>query len=338
MPALRKLLPGLALISTIAALAMFAARRSELQAIGATPLTLAILLGVLLGNTRPQLAHGAFHHGLKFAQKRLLRAGVALYGFNLSLQQISEVGLRGVWIDVFIVSSTIVLGYWIGTRLLKMDTDATLLVCAGSAICGAAAVVATVPVLNMKETEGAQKAATAIATVVLFGTLAMFLYPLLFALLQGDKHDFGIYIGATIHEVAQVVAAGNAIGGEAAYNAVIVKMIRVLLLVPFLLSLSLWISTRSSAQGSTSLGAKIVIPWFALVFVLFTCLNSWIAIPPEVLTWLRQIGIICLTLAMAAFGMETTFKLLRQAGLKPLLLGAILFAYLVIFGGWLNLG
>jgi uncharacterized integral membrane protein (TIGR00698 family) len=331
---LTRFLPGLGLMALIVALASIGASRPELNALGASPLTLAIILGTLLGNLRPTLAHGRWQPGLRFAQKFLLRAGVALYGFNLSLQQIVETGRSGFLIDALMLCSTLAIGYFVGTRWLRMGRASALLIAAGSAICGAAAIVATVSVLRMDEKESVKEAATAVATVVLFGTAAMFLYPLIFAWLGTNRWLFGIFIGSTVHEVAQVVAIGNAIGGEAAHNAVIVKMIRVLMLVPFLLGLSLW-----QARGETSNETrKITFPWFVLIFVLCVAINSLFALPGDLLLFLRQAGIISLSFAMAAFGMETTLTLIRQAGLKPLLLGAILFVYLVIVGGWVNIG
>ena len=330
----RKILPGLALIALLVVLASVAAGRPELSALGASPLTLAIVFGALLGNLKPTFTQGRWHAGLRFAQKILLRAGVALYGFNINLQQIAEAGRSGLLIDVLMLSSTLAIGYFVGTRWLRMERAQALLIAAGSAICGAAAIVATVSVLRMDETDSVRKAATAVATVVLFGTAAMFLYPLLFTWLGGSRSLFGIFIGSTVHEVAQVVAIGNAIGGSASHNAVIVKMIRVLMLVPFLLGLSFWLA-RSEAAGEKR---RITVPWFALIFVFFAAINSVFDMPVNALQVLRQTGVICLSFAMAAFGMETTFALIRQAGLKPLLLGAILFTYLVIVGAWINFG
>lgn len=335
MRTLPTLLPGLALMALLTLLATLAARVDMLQAAGALPLTLALLLGAVLGNLVPQAAHGPRQAGLRFSQKVLLRTGVALYGFNLSLQQIAAVGSSGLWVDALIVVSTLGLGCYLGRRWLGMERGAALLVAAGSAICGAAAIVATVSSLRLDEEARTRHTATAIATVVLFGTAAMLLYPLLFSWLGGDAGHFGAYVGSTVHEVAQVVAIGNALGPEAAQHAVIMKMIRVLMLVPFLLVLGFW-QSRGQEDGS---GQKtpLTIPWFALLFVCFAGLNSAFDLPPALLDLLRQSGIVCLTFAMAAFGMETTVSLMRRAGLKPLLLGGLLFVHLTVTGAWLNL-
>lgn len=243
----RQWIPGLALAAAISVLALGLAQGAGLVRYGASSLTLAILIGAVLGNGWPALAQGARRAGLGLAQRNLLRAGVALYGFNLSWQQIVVVGSAGLLADVLLVASTLALGCFIGIRLLGLDRETALLTAAGSAICGAAAVVATVPVLRLDEARTAEKTAVAVGTVVLFGTLAMGLYPLLYAWIGPQHLDFGRYVGSTVHEVAQVVAIGDALGPEVARGAVVVKMIRVLLLVPFLLLLGAYLARRGGA-------------------------------------------------------------------------------------------
>src|SRR5690606_34311142 len=132
--------------------------------------------------------------------------------------------------DVLMVAMVMLIGYQIGTRMLGLDRETALLTCAGSAICGAAAVLATEATIRAR----ASSTAMAVATVVLFGSLAMFIYPLLYPLTGFAEQLFGAYIGATVHEVAQIVAVGGAVGPDALDTAVIVKLVRVMLLVPFL--------------------------------------------------------------------------------------------------------
>ncbi|NJA89700.1 putative sulfate exporter family transporter [Rhodocyclus tenuis] len=337
--------PGLLLLLGLVGVALFLGADADWRRFGATPLTLAMAFGAAAGNLRPAVAHGLCRPGIRFAQQRLLRLGVVLYGFNLSWQELAGIGLSGIGIDVFMVVTTLGLGVLVGTRCLRMERNAALLIAAGSAICGAAAVVATLPVLRLREAEQARHAATAVATVVLFGTLSMLLYPALFAHLGSATAPFGVYVGSTVHEVAQVVVIGNAIGGDAAKNALIVKMVRVLLLVPFLLLLSVWLRRERGAwsdpraQGNDAMGrvGDIRVPWFALGFVACAILNS-LGVLSNGLRGLAQMSAtLCLCLAMAAFGLETTWRLLRQAGRRPLLLGGVLFAYLVGVGGWINL-
>jgi uncharacterized integral membrane protein (TIGR00698 family) len=331
------LLPGLGVIGALTLIAMLAVQQFGLSKYGIGSLTLAIALGAVLGNALPTLGQGICQPGLRFSQSRLLRAGVALYGFNLSIQQIAAVGSTGIGIDIIMVCSTLILGWFIGTRVFGMDKETALLTSAGSAICGAAAVVATVPVLRMGEKKAAENTAAAVATVVLFGTISILLYPALYAWLGADRSQFGIYIGSTVHEVAQVVAIGNIVGGDAARAAVIVKMIRVILLVPFLLTASVLFRGKS-AQGQAR--GKITIPWFAIVFIVFAGINSLHVIPEPVVTLLRQTGIVLLTAAMAALGIDTNIARLRQTGLRAFGLGVCLYVHLILVGGavnyWLN--
>ncbi|WP_153109786.1 YeiH family protein [Propionivibrio limicola] len=324
-----RLSPGILLVVVMAAAGFALARWEVVRHYGSSSLTLALVCGAALGNLVPRFGHGAFRPGLQFAQRRLLRAGVALYGFNLSFQQIVEVGSTGIVVDVVMVTSTLAVGWLIGRRWLGMDRETVLLTAAGSAICGAAAVVATVPMLRCSNDESAaEKSTVAVASVVLFGSLAMLVYPLLFRWF-GGLFDFGVYVGSTVHEVAQVVAIGSAIGDGVARSAVIVKMIRVMLLVPFLLLVA-----QSSGRGEG--GAKLQVPWFAVMFVVLAIVNSLRLLPPELVDMLRLMGILLLTAAMAALGVDTNLSRVRKAGIRPLMLGGGLFVHLLVTGGVVN--
>lgn len=325
---------GVALVAAIALAAWGLAQWEGVRQYGVSSLTLALLLGALLGNFLPRVGHGAFRPGLAFAQRRFLRAGVALYGFNLSVQQILQVGSTGILVDLVMVVSTLSLGWFVGRRLLGMDRETVLLASAGSAICGAAAVVATVPMLRSDDSALAGKSAVAVATVVLFGTLAMLLYPLIYAWLGAGAFDFGIYVGSTVHEVAQVVAIGSTIGGEVAGSAVIVKMIRVMLLVPFLIAVGWFVGPRRIGEAST--GSTLPIPWFAVAFVALAGVNSLHILPAGVVEFLRIGGGLLLTMAMASLGIDTNVTRMKQAGWRPVLLGAGLFVHLVLIGGLVN--
>lgn len=327
-----RLLPGLILVACISGMAYGLNHFETVRKYGMGSLTLAIVLGACCGNLSPRLGQGGFRIGMDFCQRRLLRVGVALYGFNLSAQQIMQVGKTGILVDVLMVSSTLLAGWFIGTRLLKMERDTVILTAAGSAICGAAAVVATLPMLGGEEKERAEKGTVAVATVVLFGTLSMLIYPLLYRWLGDGYLDFGIYIGSTVHEVAQVVAIGNILGSDVAGNAVIVKMIRVMLLMPFLLVLGFIFS--GGKKGASR--SRSTIPWFAIVFVAFAGVNSLHVVPETVVHWLQVIGIVCLTAAMAALGLGTNLHHVGKAGGRPLVLGGLLFVHLVFSGALFN--
>jgi uncharacterized integral membrane protein (TIGR00698 family) len=335
----RSLVPGLGVVAAISALAFLLARVPAIAALGLSALTIAILIGALCGNVgHRRLASPAVKPGLQFAQKTLLRLGVALYGLNLSLQQILQVGPAAIVADLFVVSSTIVVGWWIGCRWLKMDRDAVLLASAGSAICGAAAVIATESVLGAAP----HKTSAAVGQVVLFGSLAMLIYPLLFGVLGVEQAPFGVYVGSTVHEVAQVVAIGKTIGGAAAENAVIVKMIRVMMLAPFLIVLGRCVAppvrgATTGAQPTTPCAPPTPrLPGFAIAFIVIAIVHPYLGLSPAVLAGLRSVDIVLLAAAMAALGLDTTIAKLKVAGRDVLVLGAILFGYLIVVGGIAN--
>ena len=335
------LLPGLALSAALAAAAMALGRIGWLQDHGFGALTLAIVLGMLVGNTVYGRVAGRSAAGVNVAKQTLLRLGVVLYGLRLTAQDIGHVGIAGVMIDALVLGSTFGLACWIGTRWLGMDRKTAMLIGAGSSICGAAAVMATEPVLRAR----AEQVTVAVATVVVFGTVAIFLYPLLFDLNQqwplipGGANAFGIYAGSTIHEVAQVVAAARSVGANAADAAVIAKMVRVMMLAPFLILLSAWMNRggrTSAAEAAATPKPKMAVPWFAFAFVGVVLFNSLRLLSPQVLAATTEIDTVLLAMAMAALGLSTHLGAIRKAGFKPLLLALILFAWLVVGGALIN--
>ncbi len=212
---------------------------------------------------------------------------------------------------------------------------------AGASICGAAAVIAAEPVVKAE----AHKVTIAVATVVVFGTIAMLLYPFLYQLgLQPwlNAQQYGIYTGSTIHEVAQVVVAGNAVSTEVGNTAVVTKMIRVMMLAPFLLILSFALTTGSSKNGEKLSLMKRVqqvkVPWFAFVFILVVLLHTWVPMTASFERSMVMLDDVLLTMAMFALGLTTHLSAVKQAGVKPLILGAMMFAWLIIGGGLINIG
>lgn len=338
-------LPGLALAGTLAGMAIQLCTMNWLQANGISALTLAIILGILVGNTVfPRIA-GVSAAGVSFSKQRLLRLGVILYGLRLTFQDIAHVGVPGLVIDATVLFSTFALAWLIGTRVFGLDRKTAMLIGAGSSICGAAAVMAAEPVVRGR----AEQVTVAASTVVVFGTVAIFLYPALYHfiahhhLLTLSASTYGIYAGSTIHEVAQVVAAGRAISEEAANTAVIAKMVRVMMLAPFLIALSAYLSMaehtpKGATHGeATDMHDRIHIPWFALGFVAVAGLNSLALLPKPVVDTMLGIDTVMLAMAMSALGLTTHFSAIRQAGIKPLALAGLLFAWLVGGGLAINI-
>ena len=341
----RALLPGLGLTGAIAFASIRLGQADWLQSRGISALTLAIVLGMVVGNSVYSRIGGAADAGVTFSKAKLLRLGIILYGLRLTFQDIGNVGWTGVAIDAAVLCSTFGLACFLGTRVFGLDRKTAMLIGAGSSICGAAAVMATEPVVRGR----AEQVMVAVATVVVFGTLAMFLYPVLHQLnaqhqlIAMSPSAYGVYTGSTIHEVAQVVVAGRAVGEQAANTAVIAKMVRVMMLAPFLIVLSAWLS-RSSAQDAASDSGRvkprsgIVVPWFALGFVAVAGLNSLALLPHAVVNELIEIDTVLLAMAMAGLGLTTHAAAIRKAGVRPLALAAVLFAWLVGGGLAINAG
>ena len=342
---LRALLPGLLLTGALAAAALQLATLPWLAAHGISALTLAIVLGIVAGNVFYGRVAPSCGAGVGFSKQRLLRLGIVLYGLRLTFQDIGQVGVAGVVIDALVLCSTFALALVAGTRLFKLDRTTALLIGAGSSICGAAAVMATEPVVRGR----AEQVAVAVSTVVIFGTLSMFLYPALYqALTQAgwlalSPAAYGLFTGSTVHEVAQVVAAGTAVSQQAGDAAVIAKMVRVMMLAPFLVLLSAWVA-RGGGRGVAPrqpAGARrqrIAVPWFAFAFIAVAALNSVVALPPAVTHAALAFDNLLLALAMAALGLTTQASALRQAGLRPLALAGLLFAWLLVGGFLINQG
>ena len=323
-------LSGILFVALFSTSATYLANFAFLKNFGISPLIVGILLGMVYANTLRNKLPSEWVPGIQFSMKIILRAAIIFYGFRVTFQNIEQVGIPGIITSVLVVTLTFIIGYIVGTKVLKLDEDTTMLVSAGSSICGAAAVLATEPVVKGE----AYKSAVAVGTVVIFGTTAMFLYPYLYkaGFIPLDLKDMGIYIGGTVHEVAHVVTAGNTVGEETAKYAVIVKMIRVMMIAPFLLVLGYWLSKKREVKNGER-KTSITIPWFAVFFIAVAGFNSLDLLPHNLVDSINKIDTFALTMAMTAMGMETNVGKFKNVGLKPIYLALILFLWL-IFGGF----
>lgn len=324
--------PGLALTAALTGAALWAGSFPAIAGAGFSALTLAILFGMVVGNTVYPKIWQPCDGGVIFAKQHLLRLGIILYGFRLTFAQIADVGVSGILIDVLTLSSTFFIACFLGQKVFGLDKHTSWLIGAGSSICGAAAVLATEPVVKAE----ASKVTVAVATVVIFGTIAIFLYPAMYPLLAHwfTPETYGIYMGSTMHEVAQVVAAGHAVSPDAENAAVIAKMLRVMMLAPFLLFLAARVKQLTPAGNGEK--SKITIPWFAIMFILVAVFNSFHLLPKALVDMLVTLDTVLLAMAMAALGVTTHVSALKKAGAKPLLMALMLFVWLIVGGGAIN--
>ena len=325
---------GIALTSLFALLSIYLAEFHLFSFTNLNPLIVAIILGILYGNLFHHKMPSYLHDGITYSLKKILRIAIVFLGFRITYQQIYDVGPAGFAADAIMMISTFLLAVLIGKKVFKIDSDTTILVASGSSICGASAVLATESLLGSET----YKAALAVATVTIYGTIAMFLYPLLYhaGYLPGfDDNLFGIYAGSTIHEVAQAVAAGFEISTEAGETSTIAKLTRVMMLAPLLVVLSFFLAKRDS-RGRMNI-KNIPVPWFVFMFIAVSGINSIELFSEETVSAINVFDIFLLATAMAALGIETNIKKIKNTGLKPIYLATVLFVWLLVGGYFVTL-
>jgi uncharacterized integral membrane protein (TIGR00698 family) len=321
------MLNGVLLMTLFSCAAFYIGDMDWVKAFSLSPMVVGIILGMIYANSLRNNLPETWVPGIAFCSKRILRLGIILYGFKLSFQDVMAVGLPAIIIDAIVVTVTISLGILIG-KILKMDRSIALLTACGSAICGAAAVMGVDGAIRPKP----YKTAVAVATVIIFGTLSMFLYPILYrtGVFALPANQMGIFAGSTIHEVAHVVGACNAMGATVSNTAIIVKMIRVMMLVPVLLVIAFFtakdLAKRNQGEEKK---AKITIPWFAILFLVVIGFNSLGLLTESIVSFINTLDTFLLTMAMTALGAETSIDKFKKAGFKPFLLAAILYCWLI---------
>lgn len=252
--------------------------------------------------------------GIDFCAKTLLRIGVALLGARITLAQIGQMGIGPLATAALGIVSTIALGAWLARRL-GLKTDFGLLCGAAVSICGASAALAVSAVMSKSEENERQTLLTVVGVTGL-STMAMILYPLLVKALQLSDTSAGIFLGGTIHDVAQVVGAGLMISHDAGDVAVIVKLFRVTLLVPVVAVLAWYWRQRSSNSASRT----PLLPMFLVGFMVLVLANSLGGIPRSVTEGMSQVSRISLVIAISALGIKTSFEELVKLGWQPMAL------------------
>ena len=328
---LAKVIPGVIFTTVIALVATFI---SSLQIIKETvnfsPLIIAILLGVLIGNIWkiPE----PLKLGVVFSLKKILRIAIVFLGFRLTFQNVIDVGLEGLIVDAVMLISTFIFGVWVSRKLFGLEPEMSYLIASGSSICGASAVLATAPVVRAEM----HHAAMAVATVTIFGTISMFVYPIVYkfagSFIGFDEVLYGIWTGATVHEVAQVVAAGFAVSDTAGNTATISKLTRVMMLAPLLIVLSFYLARKKATHGAGIALRDIPIPYFVFGFIAMVGVNSLDFIPKNIVHYINVFDGFLLTVAMAAMGLETNINKMKGVGMKPIYSAFLIFIFLFFVG------
>jgi uncharacterized integral membrane protein (TIGR00698 family) len=286
-----------------------------------SPLVAALVLGVLIGNiiSVPK----TFAPGQKFAAKKVLRFGIVLLGTQLALKQVVDLGGRELIVVVGVVALTFLGTLWLGPRL-GVSKSLSLLIATGFSICGASAVAAMEGVVEADEEE----VTYAIALVTLCGSLAIVLLPLLRNVLGlSDPQLFGSWIGASVHDVAQVIATSSTGGETAVHAATVVKLSRVVLLAPLVACVSIWVRRSSSGLVAKTKKADTtrvsVVPLFVVGFLVMIAVRTTGIIPDNWLTKLKTVEQVCLASALVGLGSDVRIARLIKVGGRPLLLALI---------------
>lgn len=316
---LRELFPGVVSAVTVALAAKFISEHY-----GAPVMLMALLLGMAFTFlAEPQTTTA---QGVEYASKKLLRFGVALLGLGITVQQIAAAGLAVVGITLGGVALTIGAGVLLA-RLSGRSLPFGLLTGGAVAICGASAALAISSVLPKDDPNHERDTVFTVIAVTALSTLAMIVYPMIGSAFGLSDHAMGVFFGATIHDVAQVVGAGYSVSDEAGATATFVKLLRVALLVPVVVTLSLCFARHPGARQ----GGKLPIPFFVLGFAALVLVGSTNLIPQAVTASLLELSRWCLVTAIAALGMKTSLRKLAEVGPRAI---AIVCGLTVLLAGF----
>lgn len=303
---LRSAAPGLAVLAVVAIAATFLSAQFRMSA-----MLFALVLGMFLNFLAEE---GRCRAGIHLASTLVLRTGVALLGLRITLDQVVALGWGNVALVASALAATLLAGVLLG-RLFGLGAAFGTLTGGAVAICGASAALAIASILP-KHLNAERDASFTVIGVTALSTVAMIVYPIAVQAFGLDHHAAGVFLGGTIHDVAQVVGAGYSVSPEAGDTATIVKLFRVAMLLPacFVIGIAL------HAGGGKAARSAPILPWFVVVFAVLVVLNSvgWLSMPvvsagSEVSRW-------CLVIAMAAIGMKTSLRALADMGIRPVAL------------------
>jgi uncharacterized integral membrane protein (TIGR00698 family) len=310
-----KLVPGLLVAVILAALAY--APKVLLPNLTISPLLTVILLGMVIASLM-QLPI-TWKPGLQLAQKPILRWGVAGLGFKLSLQELASIGGSALVVVVVSTVAALAFGWWLGRRVGLPD-KMNLLLGVGGGICGASAIVAADTVVQGEQSDSALP----LGIITLVGTVGIVVYPLLGNALNLSPFVYGVWNGASLHEMAQVIAAGNAIP-DAISPSTVTKLARICLLAPVVFYLGWMLRKKEQNVGE----AKVpLVPWFLVVFVLLAAFRTLVEVPKSTAKLVEDLDLFVLCVGMAGVGLFSDFRQIVRAGVKPILVGVVQWVFL----------
>jgi uncharacterized integral membrane protein (TIGR00698 family) len=312
----RNLISGLLVLALMTYLAYGLAGGLQ-HRLSQNPLLIAVLFGIFVGNVFkvPQFMRAA----IDFTIAYLIKTAVVLIGLNISLQVIVSIGYKPVLLAVGEVVSVFFVAYFFLVRVMRLDRQLSILISAGSSICGAAAIMATASVVKAEN----KLVTLSVTTITLMGTLQLFLYPYLYHHGYFESLNdqlFGFFAGAGIYEFAQVYGAGYAVSDTAVNFATLIKLIKVMMIVPMVVLTGYFYNHKEQEEGTVK---QVKFPWFILFFILMVILNSTFTINGTVKFFLGQVGTSFFLMAMVALGLKTDLKnILIEHNFKKLIISA----------------
>ncbi len=279
-----------------------------------------ILLGIGIGNITPRKS--TLTGGINFTSKTILQWAVIILGSGLSLRQVYATGAASVIIILVTISAAFA-AVFVAGRLLKVEFNLKSLIGVGTAICGGSAIAAVAPIIEAED----QEIAYAISTVFLFNVVAVFIFPALGHALGLTQMGFGLFAGTAINDTSSVVAAGYTFGNAAGDYATIVKLTRTIMIVPVALGFVALMMVRKKREAQQERITKFhpikIFPWFILGFLLMSALNTIGVMDKAMVSFLKEAGKFLIVMALSAIGLKTDLRKMLATGLKPMLLGFI---------------
>ncbi|WP_223700598.1 YeiH family protein [Sutcliffiella deserti] len=276
----------------------------------------ALLIGIILRNSFK--LNEVIAPGIHFVVKKLLKLAIILLGATLSIQSILEIGTQSITVILIVVIGGI-FGTLLVGKLLKIDNILSLLIGAGTSICGATAIFVIKGVVSAKETVTAY----AITTIFFFNIVATLLYPWVGQWLQLTTLQFGIWIGTTIHDTSSVVAVGYLVGDEVGEIATTVKLVRTLFIIPLVLAITFILVNKSNENNVKNSSVKNAFPLFIIGFLIMSIFYSVGVIPEAFSSMLGSFAKFLIVMVMAGVGLQVEWKKFRTLGFKPFLAGFI---------------
>ena len=309
---LRRIAPG---VLAAAAVAIVARLGAMFLPSAVSEVLLAVLIGVVVANSG--LLPAAAGPGIAFAVQRILRLGIILLGARLSLFDVAQIG-AGALLLVVLTMTVAFSAALLAGRIAHIPPRLALLIGVGTAVCGNSAIVATAPVIDAEERE----VSFAVATITLFGTLAVFLYPLIGHALGLTSQTFGTWAGVAVNDTSQVVAASAAFSPEARDIATVVKLVRNTLMAPLIVLIAWWWARQQPvAEKDVRAGALRAFPLFVIGFLFMALLRTTGLIDRASAAPIDEVARACILVALAGVGLSTRVAQLRSIGVRPFLVG-----------------